>query len=263
MQLFKAGSPLRAARGAPKPIVTVQEPMNWTWTDPFTIRPPSAGQRVTRAVSNHPETPQLSIPIHMFLLQKINEKFLTLQPVCNVSIMLYRWFHDISNGIDLRWKDVMLGFIFTLGFANNSQFDEVYIPVAVVPCSVCNETPWVGLQTWISHLVRVVNNGWTLNSVCPLWKGVCFLWGLVGVLMMPSFLYLFHESDWICLEGGNERVRVKEWKRKKKSKGGTRKSCAAHPLGGSVWIVCMLGVTAEKSTCVCVRTCACTCALCS
>lgn len=153
-----------------------------------------------------------------FLLQKINEKSLTLQPVCNISIMLYCWFHDISNGIDLRWKAVMLGFIFMHGFANNSQFDKVYIPVAVVPCSVCNETPWVGLQTRISHLVRVVNNGWTLNSVCPLWKGVCFLWGLVGVLMMPSFLYLFHESDWICLEGGNERER--EWKRGKRAREG-------------------------------------------
>lgn len=93
MQLFKVGSPSRAARGAAKPIVTVQEPMNWTWTDPFTIRPPSAGQRVTRAVSSHPETPQLSIPIHMFLLQKINEKLLTLQRFYNV-VLLIPWYHQ-------------------------------------------------------------------------------------------------------------------------------------------------------------------------
>lgn len=69
-------------------LVTVWEPMNWTWTDPFTIWPPPAGQRVTRADSNHPETPQSSLPIHKFLLQTINEISLTLQPVCNISIML-------------------------------------------------------------------------------------------------------------------------------------------------------------------------------
>ncbi len=36
--------------------------------------------------------------------------------------------------------------------------------------------------------------------------------------------------------------------------GGTRKRYTAHPLGGSVRIVWVLGVTAEKSTCVCART---------
>ncbi len=36
--------------------------------------------------------------------------------------------------------------------------------------------------------------------------------------------------------------------------GGTRKRYTAHPLGGSVRIVWVLGVTAEKSTCVCAGT---------
>lgn len=185
--------------------------MNWTWTDPVTIGPPSAGQRVTRAACNRP---QLSFPIQMFLLQKTNEKSLTSQLVCNVECR--KGFSGILSAAGLI-RDGKLRF---WGFIFVCFCKYLAIRVAAVPCSVCNEIPWVRLQTRISHLMRVVNNRWTLNSVCPLWKGVCVLWGLVGVLMMPSFLHLFHESDWICLEGGNERANEGVEERKKKERAG-------------------------------------------
>lgn len=95
MLLFKAGSPSRAARCAL--VVTVREPVNWTWTDPFTIWPPPAGQRVTRAVSNHPETPQSSFPIHKFLLQTVNEISLTLQPVLLIPCFQQRDWSEMES----------------------------------------------------------------------------------------------------------------------------------------------------------------------
>lgn len=58
-----------------------------------------------------------------------------------------------------------------------------------------------------------VSELWTLFALYERLR-VCVFWGLVGVVMMPSFLHLFPESDWICVEGGNERGN--------KGEGGTR-----------------------------------------
>lgn len=133
--------------------------MNWTWTDPVTVGPPSAGQRVTRAACNRP---QLSFPIRMFLLRKTNEKSLTSQPVCNVERR--KGFRGILSATGLI-RDGKLRFenSFSCAFANISQSE-------LLLCHVASVMRYLGLGFKHGSVIWwgwwTTDELWTLFALC-------------------------------------------------------------------------------------------------